>query len=380
VCAWWAVICVAVPARADVLEPLPPQPAGAPWPTAEWAVREPGSDVDRAKLDAIVAELFRPTGRAGVHDTRALVIVRGGAIVLERYAPGFDAGSRFYSWSMAKSVTQALVGLRVRDGGLALDARADVPEWSGADDPRRAITLRQLLHMSSGIANGDREGGGGDIGRGFGSKMLFGEGARDMAAYAAAPPLASPPGTHWAYSTATSVLLARCVERSLGGTVEAARDFARRELFERIGMKSALLERDAQGTFVGGASVWASARDWARFGLLYLRDGVWDSARVLPEGWVDFTRTPAPAPDNGSYGAHFWLARPPGPGQFAIPQAMPADSFQANGANGQLVSIIPSRDLLIVRLGEQQASSWPWINEQVAALANLFPVRAGRAP
>jgi CubicO group peptidase (beta-lactamase class C family) len=350
-----------------------------PWPTLDWPARDPGADVDWPELDAAVAELFRPTGRGGVPDTRALLVVRGGALVLERYAPGFDANTRFYSWSMAKSVTQALVGLLVRDGRLALDDRVDVPEWSAADDPRRAITLRQMLNMSSGVANSDDDGGSTEAGLGFAARMLFGDGARDMGGYAAAAPLEHAPGTYWAYSTATSVLVARSVQRALGDP-EAGRSFARRELFERIGMRSALQEVDAQGTLAGGSSVWATARDWARFGLLYLRDGVWDGSRVLPEGWVDFTRTPAPAPNNGSYGAHFWLVRPGGPTQFPPATRAPLDAFEANGANGQIVMIIPSRDLLVIRLGEHQATSWDWLKDQLAALANAFPGLPGRTP
>jgi CubicO group peptidase (beta-lactamase class C family) len=367
------------PAFAGAPAPLPAQPAGVPWPTLDWSVRDPGGDVDWPELDAALAELFRPTGRSGVPDTRALLVVRGGALVIERYAPGFDASTRFCSWSMAKSVTQALVGLLVRDGRLALDERVDVPEWGAADDPRRAITLRQMLNMSSGIANSDDEGGATDAGLGFVARMLFGDGARDMGAYAAAAPLAHAPGTYWAYSTATSVLVARSVQRALGDP-EAGRSFARRRLFERIGMRSALQEVDAQGTLAGGSAVWATARDWARFGLLYLRDGVWDGRRVLPEGWVEFTRTPAPAPNKGSYGAHFWLVRSGAPTQVPPARRAPSDAFEADGANGQIVMIVPSRDLLVIRLGEQQVTSWDWLKDQLAALANAFPGAPGRMP
>ena len=178
------------------LRPFPAHPDGVAWPTGSWEESDLPPEVDAGKVAAILDRVLGPDQDPAVGHTNAVAVVHRGRIVAERYGeremgplaelagvePGpITAEDALHSWSMAKSVTQALVGLRVRDGALALDARADVPEWSGADDPRRVITLRQLLHMTSGIANADRDGGDGDVGRGFGSKMLFGEGARDMA-------------------------------------------------------------------------------------------------------------------------------------------------------------------------------------------------------
>ena len=149
--------------------------------------------------------------------------------------------------------------------------------------------------------------------------------------------------------------------------------FLRAKLFDRLGMRSAVPEFDAAGTFMGGAFVWANARDWARFGLLYLRDGVWDGARVLPEGWVDYVRRPAPAPNNGVYGAHLWLNFEPKEPQFKPLPGGPESALSVSGNNGQMVVIVPTHDLVVVRLGEMQASSWDSVTGEVAAAVAAFP-------
>jgi CubicO group peptidase (beta-lactamase class C family) len=187
------------------------------------------------------------------------------------------------------------------------------------------------------------------------------------------------PGAHWDYSTATSQILSGIVGRSVGGGREGVRAFAERELAQPLGIESLVLEFDSAETLLGGLYVWASARDWARLGLLYLRDGRWDGRRNLPEGWVDFTRTVAPAANNGSYGAHFWVTAPPGPEQWQT-LAPGIEAFQMNGNGGQFVVMVPDRDLVIVRLGEMHASTWPELNAQLAELIRAFPTRSERAP
>jgi CubicO group peptidase (beta-lactamase class C family) len=357
-------------AAGDSLPPLPAQPDGVPWPREEWPQAEPDPRLDRRLLAERSEALFRPTGRAGLPDTRALLVVQGGRIVLERYATGFTSETRFVSWSMAKSVTQALVGILVREGRLALDAPAPVPEWRSDGDPRGAITLDQLLHMTSGIANGD----GAPVGASsLGLELLFGRGSLDSAAFAGSFPLAVSPGTHWDYSTSTSVLLAAIVGRASGGGRESTARFIRRELFDPLGMRSAVPEFDLAGTFLGGSSVWATARDWARFGLLYLRDGRFEDRRILPEGWVDYTRTAARGADHAGYGAHFWLNRDPvDHGAPQLPGA-PESAFSASGANGQFVTIVPTLDLVAVRLGEAQGMTEDEVGKGLGALIQLFP-------
>lgn len=364
------VACVASAARAGdaPLAALPPQPADVAWPTQSWPTASPDARVDADELGRRIDAMFA-SREDGVADTRALVVVEGGRIVVERYADGFGPDNRFVSWSMAKSVTHALVGILVRDGRLDLGSPAPVPEWP-AGDPRHAITLEQLLWMTSGLDNGDGKPDGASF---FAAELLFGRGEHDAAAFAANVPLLRPPGTYWAYSTATSALVAGIVGRQVGGGRDGMLQFMRSELFEPLGMTSAVPEFDAKGTFLGGASLWATARDWARFGLLYLRDGLWDGRRVLAEGWVDRARTPAPAANNGSYGAHFWLSRPPAQGQWPTLADSESSAFMASGANGQVVMMVPTRDLVLVRLGEAHAIEEPEVIRLLGQIAGVFP-------
>jgi CubicO group peptidase (beta-lactamase class C family) len=362
------------PAAAEGFVPLPLQPAGVPWPTQAWPRGAP-TGFDRAAGERAVEALFRPRGRGGLPDTRALLAVQGGRLVLERYADGFGPSSRFHSWSMAKSVTQALVGILVREGRLSLDQPAPVAAWHGEGDPRGALTLRQLLHMTSGLALEDgNEGAGSFVGR-----LLFGDLAENVFAAAVAAPLAQAPDRHWAYSTGTSMILAGVVEQTVGGK-EALLDWIQRELTAPLGLTRFVPEFDAAGTFLGGGFVWDSAPDWARLGLLYLRDGEWDGRRILAAGWVDFCRTPAPAPDNGTFGADLWLNLEPKQHQFKSLPGGPSSAFLMSGAAGQYVAMFPDRDLVLVRLGELQGSTWAEMSGALAALANAFVPGSGSAP
>jgi CubicO group peptidase (beta-lactamase class C family) len=248
------------------------------------------------------------------------------------------------SWSMAKSVLAALVGIAVGDGRLALDAAAPVPEWSSPADPRRAITLDHLLRMSSGLRFDETYGATNDV-----SRMLFT--APDTGAFAARSPLAAPPGSRWAYSSGTSNLLARVLRGAVGGDLEALLRFARERLFDPVGMTSAFFEPDASGTFIGSSFAFATARDWARFGELHRRGGEWYGRRVLPEGWVAYETTPAPSAPPRCYGAHWWLnAAADAPGCRPW-RGVPADAYAARGHSGQYVVVVPSARLVVVRLG-----------------------------
>jgi len=275
--------------------------------------------------------------------TRALLVIQSDRLLAERYAPGFSERSGFIGWSMSKSVTSALAGILVAQGRLALDGPAPVPEWSRADDPRHAITLDELLHMSSGLAfDEDYADPFSDVVR-----LLYGSG--DGAAFAAGKPLVASPGSTYHYATGTSAIVSRIVAAAAG---ESYARFADRALFGPLGMVDALIEPDSAGTPMGGCCVWATARDWARFGLLYLHEGVWRGRRLLPADWVRYSRTAAPAATAQEYAAHFWLKVPPPyrvePGR---PQLLPADAFHAVGHGGQFITIVPSRALVVVRLG-----------------------------
>ena len=319
------------------LSPLPPQHLDTPWPTQNWPVGEL-RHVDSTAFDALVAEAFAPKMTATLGETHALLIVQAGRITFERYGEGFDAASTHHSWSKAKSITQALVGLLAKDGKLDIHAPADVPEWAG--DARSAITLDQLLRMSSGLKFSEDyapSGGSSDV-----IAMLFQEGKDDVAAYAAAQPLEHAPGTYWSYASGTTNIVSRIASRALDAYGPDFERFMRERLFQPLGITSAIPKFDKAGTFIGSSYCFMSARDFARFGLLYLRDGVWEGRRLLPESWVDYARRPTfqqAGVDSNRYGAHWWL-------DFAGP-----GSFSANGYEGQYTLIAPGRDLIIVRHG-----------------------------
>jgi CubicO group peptidase (beta-lactamase class C family) len=312
------------------------------------------SDIDPDRLREAVESAFSETDPTRLHRTRAVVIVHKGRIIVERYADGFTKDTPLLGWSMTKSVINALTGILVQGGKLSLDDRVLAPEWSNPGDPRGQITVRHLLHMTSGLRFDEHyKNPLKDV-----TVMLLA--APDKAAFAAGKPLVSQPGGVWHYSSGTTNILSRALRAIVGGTDANYADFPRKALFDRIGMQSAVMEADATGVFVGSSFMYATARDWARFGLLYLQDGVWQGERILPEGWVEYSRTPIPQSPAGEYGAHFWLRLSPVfRGTDGNPVHMPADTFHAIGHEGQFVTIIPSRDLVIVRLGlARRSGSW----------------------
>ena len=312
---------------------------GSERPTpAEGTVAGPSSE----HLDAMVARAFEEPDPRYQRRTRAVVVMQGGRIVAERYAAGIGPETPLAGWSMSKSVMNALVGVLVREGRLQVDAPVPIPEWKQPGDPRATITLDHLLHMTAGLAfKEDQDSPRSDV-----MRMLFGVG--DVARFVTSRDGAFAPGTRWEYSNASSNLIALAIRNVLSdrGTYLA---FPKRALFDAAGMASAVLETDAAGTFIGSSYMYATARDWARFGMLYLRDGVWNGTRILPPGWIDYTRTPAPADQAKRYGAHFWLEIPP---EYAgADPGLPVAALHAVGHEGQFVTIVPSRDLVIVRLG-----------------------------
>jgi CubicO group peptidase (beta-lactamase class C family) len=344
---------------------LPPQPAGVDWPTESWPEGELPAGVDLAPL---LHEAFDDDGPLA--QTFAVVVVHGGRVVAERYQGALEHFDRpptpvipetpLLSWSMAKSMLHAVVGLLVGDGRLDLEAPAAVPEWADPGDPRHAITLRQLLAMRDGLAFvedyvDDRVS---DV-----MHMLFGEGQPDMAHFAADRPLAAPPGTRFNYSSGTSNIISGVVARLLGPGEPYAR-FLHGRLFGPIGMTSADPEFDEAGTWVASSYVRATALDFARFGLLYLRDGIWDGVRLLPPGWVDDARTwTSVDPDDGNpYGAHWYGVAGDTLG-----------TFRAAGYEGQSITVCPTLDLVVVRLGktplERKANLVPWRAAMVQAFA-----------
>lgn len=313
----------------------------APRAAASLPVAAPDPTRD-ARLERVLDAAFADPPGAAPRRTRAVVVLHQGRLVAERYAPGVTREMRLQGWSMTKSVSAALVGVLVRDGRLALDAPVTVAEWrQQPGDPRAAITLRQLLQMSNGLAFAERYGDPfADV-----MRMLFTEPAAGV--FAARRPLEAPPGTRWAYASGTTNLVMSVVANGFAAPHDALA-FPRRALFDRIGMASAVIEPDASGAFVGSSFMYATARDWARFGLLHVQDGVWQGERVLPAGWVEFVRTAAPAAPDAQYGAHWWLKLDSSSGSN---ERLPDDTFHASGHGGQFITVVPSREVVVVRLG-----------------------------
>jgi len=344
-------------------------PGSVPWPSGDAPPDGPApEDIDTPRLDAALDDVFAEPPGAGRRATRAVLVVYRGRIIAERYAEGFDARTPLRGWSMTKSVINALVGIRVKQGKLDPRAPASVSEWQAAGDPRAAITLDQLLRMTSGLAFSEVY----DDPSTDGFTMVFARG--DAAAYAAARPLEHQPGSHWHYSSASPNIVSRTLRDTFEGDQAAYFSFPRRELFERIGMRSAVIEPDASGTFVGSTFMFATARDWARFGLLFLNDGVWEGDRILPEGWVEYSTTPTSAAPQGCYGAYWWLnsGDPDDPSDRRWPD-LPTDAFAARGFGGQRVLVIPSRQLVLVRLGHSRPQNAFSLNDFATAVLAAIP-------
>ncbi len=335
------------PAEQKAAPPKPLDPSAL-------AVVVKDAGVSRQRLARSIDQLFTDEA-AG--ETRALLVMRGGRIIAERYGEGFDRGTRHLGWSMSKSVTGVMIGMLVGDGRLRLDESAPVPAWQRPGDPRGEITLRELLQMRSGLRHiEDAE----IPPKADTVRMLLLEGRDDMASYAEAQPLATPPGSKFVYSSATTVILANLAARALTESTDPAvrrqvvGNYLRTRLFDQIGMAGARAEFDAAGTFIGSSMLHATARDWAEFGEFLRNDGMVKGARLVPQGWISFMR--APSPRNPGYGAQIWLNRKQVDGGAGLwPGKAPADIFAAVGHLGQYVVVSPKAGLTMVRLGKSDA-------------------------
>ena len=320
--------------------------ADLPWPAGGLGPVDPsGLGVDRQKLEAALDAAFAEPGPEKPRKTRAVVVIYDGQLIGERYAPGFDKDMPLLGWSMSKTVTNALVGILVRQNQLNVMQPAPVAAWQKDDDDRQKITLDQLLRMSSGLKFEEVYAPLYDA-----TYMLYG--SYDFGAYAAARPLETEPDAKWYYSSGTANIVAGIVRRAAEKNYEYYYRFIYEELFNKLGMFSAVLEPDSSGTFVGSSYTFATPRDWARFGLLYLQDGIWQGERIFPDGWVQYTTTPTPKATRGEYGAHIWLnaGSANNPADRRWPGA-PRDAFAALGFQEQKVIVIPSKKLVLVRFG-----------------------------
>jgi CubicO group peptidase (beta-lactamase class C family) len=334
-------------------EPPPPVVLAAQTPApallpdiAGPQVVEPDQPALKQALDRAFAENAQPPYR----NTKAVVVVRDGRVIAERYAPGYGIDTQLTGWSMTKSVTNALIGILVRQGKVSMDGPAPISAWSRPSDPRHAITLDNLLRMTSGLDMGQSLTA--NAGTAFDPTAYMVYGVRDMAAFAEKAPLKATPGTVWTYANGNTILLSRIIRDNAGGDAAGVLAFAHRELFDKLGMRHVTVEFDATGTPIGSSHMLASPRDWARFGLLYLNGGLVGGQRLLPEGWVDYSATATPGSEQFGYGAGFWTNRGNGEGQrYRIAHGLPADSFMARGSNGQYTIVVPSQRLVVVRMG-----------------------------
>jgi len=290
--------------------------------------------------DPALTERLEPIAKALVDDHAyngtpfAFVVLHEGAIVAERYRPGITEDTRLLSWSMGKSFTNALIGLMAGDGLLDIYAPMDIPQWK--DDNRSAITLNDLMQMQSGLEWNENYGNRSDV-----NIMLHQE--EDMGLFALSKPLMVKPGTHWYYSSGSTNIVMRYL-RGKFSSDQAFWTYIRERLFTPLGIWNACFEPDMTGTPVGSSYLYVTARDYARFGLMFLDDGCVAGERILPEGWVDYSVTPA-SDSEGGYGAFFWLNR-----NKSCPD-VPEDMFSCQGHDGQEIYIIPSKDLVVVILG-----------------------------
>ncbi len=352
----------------DVLSNLP-DPSVQPWPTGDLdahAALPPEADVE-----AFNATLDWAMNDAG-QNTRALVVVYQGKIIAERYAPGFTGHTPQISWSQGKSITAALVGVLVQHGELELDQPAPVPEWhQDPADPRREITVGDLLHMSSGL---DFKNYGVSDSLSYTKEnehfVIYFD-AVNIFEHAINQPLDIPPNSQFRYRNSDPLTLGRIVRQTVEARGEDYLTFPQRALFDRIGMRNVVLETDTYGNFIMTGYDFASAHDWARFGLLHLWDGVWEGERILPEGWVEFVSTPTPTDPRKRYGGLFWLNA-----GGALPD-VPRDAFWAAGFMGQNTVVIPSLDMVVVRLGPSPGGSNGYLNRVIGGVMKALAGRGG---
>jgi CubicO group peptidase (beta-lactamase class C family) len=326
-----------IPRLPYVPYPPPPNVAEAPFPAGDRVELPPdGLDARYRALAPVLERAFdgKSYGDVAGVVTTAVIIVKDGKIIAERYRPGFGIHSGYRTWSTSKSITAALMAIAAKQGLLDLDAPVSIPEWAYPGDPRQAITYKQLLWMSSGLFTG-----------GANTYAVY-FGGQDVVSAVTTTPLEAEPGTRWKYANSDTLLLLRALRYRLADDLRYLR-FPYDELLHPLGMYHTRMEVDHDGNFVGSSQTYTTARDLTRFGMLLANDGVWNGKRLLPEGWVKFSSTPAPTrpPVAGQwgYGAQFWLLD-------QMPR-VPPGTFTTAGNKGQYVTVVPGHDLLIVRTG-----------------------------
>jgi len=349
--------CIALPPGVDDVAFVPVEVRSAladsrtqAWPMGEGDDQLPGAPdagIDADKLAEAVEIAFADPGDY----TAAFLVVHRGRIAAERYAPGIHRDTQLESWSMGKSLTATLIGRLVQEGFLSLDAPAPISEWQSPGDPRRKITVSDLLRMSSGL---DFSGASQSLVHtlffGVPDHLRIYTGIEDVFRFALASPSEHPPGRVGRYRNCDPLALGAIVRRTVEAGGEDYLSWPQRVLFDRIGIRRQILETDVRGNFILTGFDYGTARNWARLGLLYLRDGIWNGERLLPEGFVRLVATPSPAWEEPVYGGGFWIN---GTGRYRLPR----DAFYMSGNGVQRVFVVPSHDLVIVRMGHTRGGA-----------------------
>ena len=348
--------CVTLPIGADAPNFKPvavrtalPAAATTPWPMGDLLPKAPlPAQVNAANLQKAIEAAFEPA--SGM--TAAFVVTWKGRLIAERYGGGITHETPLESWSMGKSLTATLLGILIRDRVYTLTQPAPVPEWQKPGDPRAQITIADILHMSSGLRIRAPQDPDYDPSLGYPDHVYLYTGSVDSFKYAASRPQQWPPNTVGRYRNTDPVLINYLVRLAVEKRGEEYLSFPQRALFDRIGVRTMVMETDPFGNFLTQGYELASARDWARLGNLYLQDGVWNGQRILPEGYAKFVSTLAPAWEADKrpiYGAFFWIN---GDGAYPVPK----DAYYMAGAGGQTTMIVPSHDLVVVRLGHYRGA------------------------
>jgi CubicO group peptidase (beta-lactamase class C family) len=321
-----------------------PDAATQAWPMGDRAAAVMTTSANRTKLDAAADAAFGDPAAM----TAAFLVVHKGEIIVERYAPGITRDTQLESWSMGKSLAATLFALLVKDGTYSLEQPAPVPLWQKPDDPRRAIRNIDLLRMSAGLKFlGNQEPGSNHT---YPDHYYIYTGGIDAFAYSISRPQEYPPNTDGRYRNCDPLTIAYLTKLAVTKRGDNFLTWPQRALFDRIGIRRQVLETDPYGNFLITGYDYGTARNWARLGLLYLQDGMWEGQRLLPDGWTRFVSTPAPAWKRPEYGGFFWLNR-------INTWNLPAETYFAAGAGGQNTWIVPSNDLVIVRMGHMRGQA-----------------------
>lgn len=323
------------------------------WPDGSLGVTSEVGAYDGDAIERMMDGMFEEfsTHRFEQINTYAVLLVHDGRLVAERYAPGHTQENRMLGWSISKSITALLLGILHEQGDIDL---SDVVALEHSHD--HEVTVQHVLNMASGLDFNEGYEGESDI-----SRMLYLE--ADASAYARSRPLRHEPGTRFYYSTGDTQILSDIIQLAVGGTAQSAHEFYQGALFHRLSIQSAVVEHDAAGTFIGGARMFMTARDWARIGLLMLNEGRWNGEEIVSKEWIEAMVTPSPAYDG--YGGQVWLYEPE-----TFGEAFPKDAYALWGVLGQLVVVVPSRDLVLVRLGAHGGA----LPEEIASKTVFAPM------